>query len=81
MDVSGNVGFAILLTALAGLSTGIGSAIDFAIRKPKAVYLSFGLGFSAGASIPQWGPAVDRTNSAVCRSPLRRTGGVVVRGT
>jgi len=51
MDASGNVGTAILLTALAGLSTGIGSAIAYAIRRPKAVYLSFGLGFSAGAMI------------------------------
>jgi ZIP family zinc transporter len=51
MNASGNVGFAILLTALAGLSTGIGSGIAYAIRKPKAVYLSFGLGFSAGAMI------------------------------
>ena len=51
MNPSGNLGYAILLTALAGLSTGIGSAIAYAIRKPKAVYLSFGLGFSAGAMI------------------------------
>ena len=51
MNDSGNVGFAILLTALAGLSTGIGSGIAYAIRKPKAVYLSFALGFSAGAMI------------------------------
>jgi len=51
MTGSGNVGFAILLTALAGLSTGIGSAIAYVIRKPKPVYLSFALGFSAGAMI------------------------------
>lgn len=51
MSTSGNVGFAILLTSLAGLSTGIGSCIAYAIRRPRAVYLSFGLGFSAGAMI------------------------------
>jgi len=51
MNPPGNVGLAFLLTALAGLSTGIGSAIAYAIRKPKAGYLSFALGFSAGAMI------------------------------
>jgi zinc transporter, ZIP family len=46
-----NLGLAMLLTALAGLSTGIGSAIAYFIRKPKMVYLSFGLGFSAGVMV------------------------------
>jgi ZIP family zinc transporter len=49
MDV--NVGFAMLLTVLAGLSTGIGSAIAFFIRRPKYTYLSFLLGFSAGVMV------------------------------
>lgn len=44
-------GFAILLTALAGLSTGIGSAIAFFIRQPKYSYLSFLLGISAGVMV------------------------------
>ena len=51
MDVSGNIGFALLLTVLAGLSTGIGSAIAYFIKKPKMIYLSFSLGFSAGVMI------------------------------
>ncbi len=51
MDVSANVVPALLLTAVAGLSTGIGSAIAYFIRKPKVVYLSVSLGFSAGVMI------------------------------
>ncbi len=43
-----NLGFALLLTALAGLSTGIGSAVAYFIRTPKSSYLSLMLGFSAG---------------------------------
>lgn len=48
---SGNVGIALALTLVAGLSTGIGSAIAYFIRKPKVVYLSFALGLSAGVMI------------------------------
>ena len=51
MDVSANIGIAFLLTVIAGLSTGIGSAIAYFIRKPKIVYLSFSLGLSAGVMI------------------------------
>ena len=51
MDVSGNIGIALTLTIIAGLSTGIGSAIAFFIKKPKMIYLSFSLGFSAGVMI------------------------------
>lgn len=51
MDVSENIGIALLLTALAGLSTGIGSTIAYFIKKPKMIYLSFSLGFSAGVMI------------------------------
>ncbi len=46
-----NVGLALLLTLIAGLSTGIGSAIAYFIKKPKIVYLSFALGLSAGVMI------------------------------
>jgi ZIP family zinc transporter len=46
-----NLAFAMLLTVLAGLSTGIGSAIAFFIRTPKYSYLSVLLGFSAGVMI------------------------------
>ena len=46
-----NVWTALILTTLAGLSTGIGSAIAYFIKKPKMQYLSFSLGFSAGVMI------------------------------
>jgi ZIP family zinc transporter len=51
MDGSGSVGIALLLTLAAGLSTGIGSAIAYFIKRPKVVYLSFTLGLSAGVMI------------------------------
>ncbi|MCJ7674397.1 MAG: zinc transporter ZupT [Sedimentisphaerales bacterium] len=51
MDIPGNIGWALLLTIFAGLSTGIGSAIAYLIRKPKIVYLCFSLGLSAGVMI------------------------------
>ncbi len=46
-----NLSFAILLTTLAGLSTGIGSTIAFFIRTPKYSYLAVALGFSAGVMV------------------------------
>lgn len=46
-----NVEVALFLTALAGFSTGIGSAVAYFIKKPKMKYLSFSLGFSAGVMI------------------------------
>ena len=46
-----HVRMAFLLTFLAGLCTGIGSLIAYFIRKPKASYLSFSLGFSSGAML------------------------------
>jgi len=46
-----NVSFALLLTTLAGLSTGIGSAIAYFIRKPKYSYLAVMLGFSTGVMV------------------------------
>lgn len=46
-----NIGLAFLLTTIAGLSTGIGSAIAYFIKKPKMQYLSFSLGFSAGVMV------------------------------
>lgn len=51
MDIPANLGFALLLTIIAGLSTGIGSAIAYFIKKPKLKYLSFSLGFSAGVML------------------------------
>ena len=49
--MNGSVGMALGLTLLAGLSTGIGNAIAYFIRRPKIVYLSFSLGLSAGVMI------------------------------
>ena len=49
--MSGNVPFALLLTLLAGLSTGIGSAVAYFIRKPKPQHMSLILGFSAGVML------------------------------
>jgi len=46
-----NIAPAIILTVMAGLSTGIGGAIACFIRKPKIIYLSFSLGLSAGVMI------------------------------
>ncbi len=49
--VSETLGTAFLLTAVAGVSTGVGSAIAYFIKKPRMTYLSFSLGFSAGVMI------------------------------
>ncbi len=46
-----NVLFAFTLTLLAGLSTGIGSAIAFFANKTNTKFLSVSLGFSAGVMI------------------------------
>nr|MDO8109242.1 zinc transporter ZupT [Candidatus Sigynarchaeota archaeon] len=43
--------FGLILSLLAGLSTGIGALIAYFIKQPKLVYLSFGLGLSAGVMI------------------------------
>lgn len=51
MDEGMNIGAALALTTAAGLSTGIGSAVAYLIKKPKVVYLSFALGLSAGVMI------------------------------
>ena len=41
MDITGNFGLALILTAIAGLSTGIGSAIAYFIKRLKFQYKSF----------------------------------------
>ena len=46
-----NVLLAFLLTAMAGLSTGIGSCIAFFTRRTNTKFLSVSLGFSAGVMI------------------------------
>jgi ZIP family zinc transporter len=50
MDTS-NILYALLLTAFAGLSTGIGSAIAFLARSTNTKLLTVSLGFSAGVMI------------------------------
>ncbi len=47
----GNVGIAILLTLIAGLSTGIGSLIAIFTKRTNKSFLSLSLGFSAGVMI------------------------------
>lgn len=52
MDFTGEqIGFAFLLTAIAGLSTGIGSLIALIAKKTNTNFLSVSLGFSAGIMI------------------------------
>ena len=46
-----SVAIALGMTLLAGLSTGIGSAIAFFFRRPKMAYLSFALGLSGGVMV------------------------------
>ena len=46
-----NLVFAFALTTLAGLSTGIGSAVAYFIRTPRYSYLALMLGFSAGVMV------------------------------
>lgn len=46
-----NVLFAFLMTLIAGLSTGIGSAIAFFAKRTNTKFLSVSLGFSAGVMI------------------------------
>lgn len=48
---TGNVGTALLLTALAGLSTTIGSLMALVMREPGRRFMSFTLGFSAGVMV------------------------------
>lgn len=43
--------FALLLTLIAGLSTGIGSAIAFFTKRTNTKFLSIALGFSAGVMV------------------------------
>ncbi len=51
MELDPNVAFALFLTLIAGLSTGIGSAIAFFFKRPKMAYLAFALGLSAGVML------------------------------
>ncbi len=46
-----NIIFALLLTLIAGLATGIGSLISLFARKTNTTFLSLALGFSAGVMI------------------------------
>lgn len=45
------VGFALLLSALAGLSTTIGSLLSLLVRKPGPKFMAISLGFSGGVMI------------------------------
>ncbi|MBT3173608.1 MAG: zinc transporter ZupT [Lentimicrobiaceae bacterium] len=47
----GTIAFALGLTLFAGLSTGVGSALAFFVKKTNTTFLSLALGFSAGVMI------------------------------
>jgi ZIP family zinc transporter len=49
--MDGNIWFALALTTAAGLSTGIGGALVFAVKQPGPRFMGFTLGFSAGVMI------------------------------
>jgi len=49
--MAANVGMALLLTTLAGLSTTLGSALGVLVKKPGGRFMSLTLGFSAGVMI------------------------------
>ena len=49
--VEGSIGTALLLSALAGLATTVGSLLALAVRRPGPRFLSLTLGFSAGVMI------------------------------
>lgn len=49
--MNGTIGFALLLSALAGLSTTIGSLLGILVRKPGPRFMTLTLGFSAGVMI------------------------------
>jgi len=49
--VDGNVGYALLLTTGAGLSTAIGGLLALGVKKPGPHFMGFTLGFSAGVML------------------------------
>ncbi len=49
--IDGSIGTALLLSALAGLSTTVGSLLALAVRRPGPRFMSLTLGFSAGVMI------------------------------
>lgn len=49
--MEGNVGYALLLTTAAGLSTAIGGLIALGVKRPGPRFMGFTLGFSAGVMI------------------------------
>ena len=49
--MDGSVWFALLVSALAGLSTTVGSLLGIIVRKPSASFMAFTLGFSAGVMV------------------------------
>jgi ZIP family zinc transporter len=51
MAIAGNATTALIITAIAGISTGFGSTIAYFIRKPRITYLAFALGLSAGVMV------------------------------
>ena len=49
--MNSNIWFALMLSALAGLATTVGSVLGVVVRKPRPKFLSMSLGFSAGVMV------------------------------
>ena len=49
--MTSDIGFALLLSALAGLSTTIGSLLGLFVRQPGPRFMTLTLGFSAGGAM------------------------------
>ena len=49
--MNSSIGFALLLSALAGLSTAVGGLLGITVREPGPHFMSFTLGFSGGVMI------------------------------
>jgi len=49
--MGGSIGFALLLSLLAGLSTGLGSLLAIFVRKPGPRFITLALGFSCGVMV------------------------------
>jgi len=55
-----NLAVALVLSAMAGLSTTLGSLAAILVREPGSRFMSLALGFSAGARSRLGGPALVR---------------------
>jgi ZIP family zinc transporter len=75
-----NVLLAFMLTLLAGLSTGIGSALAFFSKRTNKTLLSLSMGFSAGVMIYVSFVEILRSSPRPARCSLRSTASRAGRG-